>query len=145
MNTFSALFQALTGTNPFPWQQSLYESFVRGEIPSVADIPTGLGKTSVVAIWLIALINHPNKMPRRLVYVVNRRTVVDQTTTEVMRLRERLQQMPDALAELQNDAPSLLNFLSPSARCAGSSPRSSERGLVEAPEHSISMLPVSRS
>lgn len=98
--TFTKLFTALTETNPFPWQQSLYESFIRGQIPSAADLPTGLGKTSVVTIWLIALITHPTKMPRRLVYVVNRRTVVDQTTTEVMRLRKRLFQMPDELAKL---------------------------------------------
>jgi CRISPR-associated endonuclease/helicase Cas3 len=46
-------------------------------------LPTGLGKTSVIAVWLIALANQPAKLPRRLVYVVNRRTVVDQTTDEV--------------------------------------------------------------
>jgi CRISPR-associated endonuclease/helicase Cas3 len=40
---------------------------------------------------LIALANNPDKMPRRLVYVVNRRTVVDQTTNEVEKLRNNLQ------------------------------------------------------
>ncbi|MDB5387905.1 MAG: type CRISPR-associated helicase/endonuclease Cas3, partial [Planctomycetaceae bacterium] len=39
---------------------------------------------------LIALANQPEKMPRRLVYVVNRRTVVDQTTNEVEKIRARL-------------------------------------------------------
>ena len=101
LNTvFTKLFPALTGTSPFPWQQSLYERFSRGEIPSTADLPTGLGKTSVVAIWLIALFTHPDKVPRRLVYVVNRRTVVDQTTAEVERLRKQLGEMPDLLASL---------------------------------------------
>ena len=97
---FSELFLALTGTSPFPWQQSLYEGFNRCEIPSATDLPTGLGKTSVVAIWLIALLTHPEKVPRRLVYVVNRRTVVDQTTAEVERLRKQLGEMPDLLASL---------------------------------------------
>lgn len=97
---FSQLFCALAAVDPFPWQQSLYERFSRGEIPSTANLPTGLGKTSVVAIWLIALLTHPDKVPRRLVYVVNRRTVVDQTTAEVERLRTRLRQMPDFLASL---------------------------------------------
>src|SRR4051812_22618499 len=97
---FTKIFQTLMGASPFPWQRSLYESFIRGEVPSAADLPTGLGKTSVVAIWLIALITHPDKMPRRLVYVVNRRTVVDQTTTEVVRLRERLRESPDLLTKL---------------------------------------------
>ena len=100
---FSAIFHKLTENNPFPWQESLYKKFIRGEIPPAADLPTGLGKTSVVAIWLVALITHPGKVPRRLVYVVNRRTVVDQTTVEVCRIRKRLEKFPewrDALAKL---------------------------------------------
>ncbi len=90
--TFVEYFQAITGNAPFPWQERMYEEFVCGNIPATANIPTGLGKTSVVAIWLIALALHPDKMPRRLVYVVNRRTVVDQTTTEVENLRKALMQ-----------------------------------------------------
>ena len=100
---FSSLFSRLSpGITPFPWQASLYERFVRGETPPLADIPTGLGKTTVVMVWLIALITHPEKVPRRLVYVVNRRTVVDQTTDEVKRIRQRLQEMPDLLDILGN-------------------------------------------
>ena len=29
--------------------------FAKGQIPSALDIPTGLGKTSVMAIWYLAL------------------------------------------------------------------------------------------
>lgn len=99
-NAFSKLFQALTETIPFPWQESLYDKFIEGEIPSSADLPTGLGKTSVIAIWLIALMTHSDKMPRRLVYVVNRRTVVDQTTSEAERLRKRLCECPELMRKL---------------------------------------------
>lgn len=81
-------FKALTGTSPFPWQRRLYQRFVEGRLPATCALPTGLGKTSVIAIWLLARKVRPS-LPRRLVYVVNRRTVVDQTTTEVERLRER--------------------------------------------------------
>ena len=81
--SFAEFFQAATGNPPFPWQSRLYEEFKEGAFPSAACIPTGLGKTSVVVIWLIALALYPEKIPRRLVYVVNRRTVVDQTTAEV--------------------------------------------------------------
>jgi len=81
--------KALTDSSPFPWQQALYERFVAGNIPASCNLPTGLGKTSVIAIWLIALATHPDKMPRRLVYVVNRRTVVDQTTEEVEKYLKR--------------------------------------------------------
>ena len=89
--TFKTRFKALTSNEPFPWQIELFEEwFVKGKFPQSCNLPTGLGKTSVIAIWLIALMNHPDKMPRRLVYVVNRRTVVDQTTDEVEKLRENL-------------------------------------------------------
>jgi len=87
---FDQAFAALTGTPPFPWQRALYELFIAGKIPKACNLPTGLGKTSVLAIWLIALTAHPEKMPRRLVYVVNRRTVVDQTTDEITSIRARL-------------------------------------------------------
>lgn len=82
-------FKLLTGNAPFPWQRRLYERFVASEFPKTCDLPTGLGKTSVIVIWLLALIKNP-KLPRRLVYVVNRRTIVDQSTAEAERLRARL-------------------------------------------------------
>jgi CRISPR-associated endonuclease/helicase Cas3 len=83
---FDRDFSTLTGAAPFPWQQRLYRSLVAGQIPSTCALPTGLGKTSVIAVWLLARAVTPS-LPRRLVYVVNRRTVVDQTTFEVERLR----------------------------------------------------------
>lgn len=92
---FERRFEALTGNPPFPWQISLYKRFISDRpdpIPASCNLPTGLGKTSVIAIWLLALATHPARMPRRLVYVVNRRTVVDQTTTEVENYREKLKQ-----------------------------------------------------
>lgn len=97
MVDFVKAFKTLTATQgPFPWQVELYEKwFSQGIIPISCNLPTGLGKTAVIAIWLIALINHPEKMPRRLVYVVNRRTVVDQTTDEVEKLRENLPKLKD--------------------------------------------------
>ena len=99
-SSFKTIFHSLTTTHPFPWQEALYKKFCRGEIPETLDLPTGLGKTSVVAIWLSALVTNPDKMPRRLVYVVNRRTVVDQTTAEAERLCDALKDKP-ALAEFR--------------------------------------------
>ena len=57
--SFADFFQAATGYAPFPWQSRLYAKFTDGTYPTAANIPTGLGKTSVVAIWLIALAFHP--------------------------------------------------------------------------------------
>jgi len=42
------------GETPFPWQEELLSCFVRGKIPPAVDIPTGLGKTAVMAIWVVA-------------------------------------------------------------------------------------------
>jgi CRISPR-associated endonuclease/helicase Cas3 len=96
---FEATFKALTGSAPFPWQRALYDRFIAGDVPASCAIPTGLGKTSVIAIWLLARADGA-PLPRRLVYVVNRRTVVDQTTEEIHRVRERCAAagLPDDLA-----------------------------------------------
>src|SRR5258708_32039719 len=110
-NDFDTSFQLLTDNPPFPWQQALYQRFISDHpdnIPSSCNLPTGLGKTSVVAIWLIALANHPEKMPRRLVYVVNRRTVVDQTTNEVENVRNNLSKLPYCATHIRELALSTL-------------------------------------
>ncbi len=87
---FDIAYKELTGNDPFPWQRDLYENwFSQGKFPDACVLPTGLGKTSVIAVWLIALANG-KPVPRRLVYVVNRRTVVDQTTDEVVKIRDRI-------------------------------------------------------
>jgi CRISPR-associated endonuclease/helicase Cas3 len=87
MNDFESAFLRLTGNPPFLWQRDLYAHwFSQGQFPDACTLPTGLGKTSVIAVWLIALANG-KPVPRRLVYVVNRRTVVDQTTAEAEKYR----------------------------------------------------------
>jgi CRISPR-associated endonuclease/helicase Cas3 len=87
-------FLRLTGHSPMLWQRRLFGRFMDGAIPSALDLPTGLGKTSVMAIWLIALAEQAAadavRLPRRLVYVVDRRTVVDQATDEALKLRNTL-------------------------------------------------------
>jgi CRISPR-associated endonuclease/helicase Cas3 len=88
---FPPVFERLTGSSPFPWQSALYKRFIDADFTSSATLPTGLGKTSIIAIWLIALAQHPDRVPRRLAYVVNRRTVVDQTSTEVEKWRTNLE------------------------------------------------------
>lgn len=95
MVDFATAFRALTGNAPFPWQAALYERFLANDIPATCSLPTGLGKTSIIAVWLIALAKHPETIPRRLVYVVNRRTVVDQTTVEVEMYRRNLKEKPE--------------------------------------------------
>ncbi|WLD10887.1 type I-U CRISPR-associated helicase/endonuclease Cas3 [Planctellipticum variicoloris] len=77
---FDGAFKALTGHSPLSWQRRLYRHwFAVEKFPAVCDLPTGLGKTMVMAIWLIAWANNL-RIPTRLIYVVDRRTVVDQAT-----------------------------------------------------------------
>lgn len=97
---FDQIFQALTENEPFPWQRKLYGELVQQQFRTKCDVPTGLGKTSVIAVWLLALAYHArsgslDQFPRRVVYVVNRRTVVDQATHEVERLREAITTKPE--------------------------------------------------
>lgn len=91
-------FCKLSGHSPFPWQERLFERFCRGDLPSALDLPTGLGKTSVMAIWLLARAHADEairrEIPRRLVYVVDRRAVVDQATTEAENIRKKLEDAP---------------------------------------------------
>lgn len=68
-----------TPQTPFPWQLDLLQRFRQGRAVSSLDIPTGLGKTAVMAVWLVARALGAS-LPRRLVYVVDRRAVVDQAT-----------------------------------------------------------------
>ena len=86
---FDSNFERLMGFRPFKWQIGLYRDyFAKGQIPWALDIPTGLGKTSVMAIWYLAL-KAGVAVPRRLVYVVDRRAVVDQATTVADEIREK--------------------------------------------------------
>ena len=89
---FGSAFGALTGHSPYPWQRRLFEEWLaRGSLPPAVDIPTGLGKTAVMAVWLLARAAGA-ALPRRLVYVVDRRAVVDQATEFAERLRDTLAQ-----------------------------------------------------
>lgn len=82
------------GDTPFPWQERLFTRFRDGAIERSLDIPTGLGKTAVMAIWLVARACNA-ALPRRLVYVVDRRAVVDQATEVAGGLRDFVDRTPE--------------------------------------------------
>jgi CRISPR-associated endonuclease/helicase Cas3 len=88
----SEYFKTLTGHAPMLWQVRLLHQLRDGQIPDALDLPTGLGKTAIMAIWVIAraLPNGTARLPRRLIYVVDRRAVVDQTTKEAEKLATAL-------------------------------------------------------
>src|SRR5260370_5091571 len=94
---FKEQFRELTGYDPLRWQQRLFDLLrhqPQENWPTHLDLPTGLGKTSVIHLWLIALIQQraegTARLPRRMVYVVDRRTVVDQDTRIAERIKEKI-------------------------------------------------------
>jgi CRISPR-associated endonuclease/helicase Cas3 len=93
--------ERLTAHRPYRWQERLLcERLLEGRLPDAVDVPTGLGKTRVMALWLVARALGAS-LPRRLIYVVDRRAVVDQATEEAEGLAARL---PAVLAELGDEA-----------------------------------------
>ena len=116
---FDDCFEYLTGNRPFEWQARLFEAMKVGRIPDACDVPTGLGKTSVIAIWVLALGEYLLKdcnlrqIPLRLVYVVDRRVVVDQSTDEAERVIHKLQ---DSLC--RPESPSILKAIAQGYACA---------------------------
>lgn len=78
-SAFPDAFRSLTGNPPFPWQEELWRRFMANVVEQSLDIPTGLGKTAVMAVWLLARAGGAS-IPRRLAYIVDRRAVVDQAT-----------------------------------------------------------------
>ena len=73
---YSQFFQQVTGNQPFPYQQRLGEA----PWPTVLDIPTGLGKTAAITVaWLFKRFTGDPSAPRRLVYCLPMRVVVEQT------------------------------------------------------------------
>jgi CRISPR-associated endonuclease/helicase Cas3 len=93
---FASVFQTLTGNPPYPWQEELFLELLSDSFPGNINLPTGSGKTSIMAVWLAALAQQASesgpdtRIPRRLVWVVDRRVVVDQATDEAEQIRSHL-------------------------------------------------------
>lgn len=96
--TFTDLFAKATGSNPYPYQQRLAE----GEsLPTLLKVPTGTGKTEAAILsWLYRYFEHPLQQvrghtPRRLVYCLPMRTLVEQTAKRVRFWLDNLDRVED--------------------------------------------------
>lgn len=126
--TFDAFFEATTGKKPYDYQcrhacgpdaisseRATLRSGVACE-SRLINIPTGLGKTAAVVLaWLWNRVVHPDAAhritwPRRLVYCLPMRTLVEQTRDEIAMWignllatadSGTLSLLPDAIADLR--------------------------------------------
>ncbi|HEY6797637.1 MAG TPA: type I-U CRISPR-associated helicase/endonuclease Cas3 [Kineosporiaceae bacterium] len=94
---FAAFFTAVHGYQPFAWQQALTaQVLAEGRWPDLVDVPTGLGKTSMldVAVFVAAVtVGRPGAERigrRRCFLVVDRRIVVDEAHAHALLLQSRL-------------------------------------------------------
>jgi CRISPR-associated endonuclease/helicase Cas3 len=93
---FAEFFHALWGHPPYRWQQWLAERVTAGDWPHTIGVPTGTGKTSAIDVALYALSAeahlppHARRQPRRILVVVDRRTIVDQAFDRAVSIRKKL-------------------------------------------------------
>ncbi|MDA7951396.1 MAG: CRISPR-associated helicase Cas3' [Pirellulaceae bacterium] len=84
--SFRDFFHNATGNDPYPYQKRLGEEI---DFPQTLEVPTGVGKTAATLLaWLYRRREHTNSAvrkatPRRLVYCLPMRTLVEQTYTAV--------------------------------------------------------------
>ncbi len=86
---YQEFFHEITDFEPYPYQVELGN----GDWPDMLDIPTGLGKTAAVVIaWLWRHLKQPSLAaytPRRLVYCLPMRVLVEQTSNNIHGWLER--------------------------------------------------------
>lgn len=87
---FPAFFEAVHGYRPHLWQERLAKDVIDDGWPALLDLPTGAGKTAALDIALFAHAVDPAKQPRRVVFVVDRRLIVDQVQERADALADKL-------------------------------------------------------
>ena len=111
---FAAFFRDVHDIEPFPWQMRLTNLVLKdGKWPKVIDLPTGTGKTATLDTAVFSLAARPREFPRRIVFVIDRRIVVDQVFTRAQQICRRLlaantpvlRRVRDCLAELSDGDP----------------------------------------
>jgi CRISPR-associated endonuclease/helicase Cas3 len=76
----------------FPWQSALLQRVLDEGWPATIDVPTGLGKTSVIDVAVFAAALRPDRAPHRMFFIVDRRLVVDEAFEHALRVQAALEQ-----------------------------------------------------
>ncbi|HEY1548358.1 MAG TPA: CRISPR-associated helicase Cas3' [Kofleriaceae bacterium] len=94
MSSYASFFSAATGTEPFPYQ---VQFATEPALPDLLAAPTGAGKTATAVLgWLWRRRHHPDATvrtatPRRLIFCLPMRTLVEQTQRVTEGWLERVQ------------------------------------------------------
>ncbi len=118
---FTDFHREIHGWRPFPWQRDLVDEVLEhGSWPSLVDVPTGLGKTTMldIAVFFSALTadikDNTRIGRRRIFFVVDRRIVVDQAASHASRIAQGLESARPGSVAAQVAA-GLRKLVSPSA------------------------------
>ena len=119
-SSFVDFYRCIHHQEPYPWQVRLADHVLEeGRFPSVISLPTGSGKTAVVDIAIFALALRPDLFPRRIVFVIDRRIVVDQVYDRVGRILQAIKKgEATVLREIKNrlsalsEAPEPIGYVS---------------------------------
>lgn len=80
---YEDFFRTATGNTPFPYQKRLAETPM-SKWPDLLEIPTGLGKTAAVVLaWIFRRFPGDPDAPRRLVFTLPTRVLVEQTADSI--------------------------------------------------------------
>lgn len=114
--TFKQFFKDIHGYEPYSWTQEVAcHTITKGNLPEYLNAPTGMGKTSLIDIAVYALAHslyhHSPRHRSKIIYAVERQTVVNGTTEHVANLVDKinnphtqnLQVVHDSLKKLQGD------------------------------------------
>lgn len=114
--TFKQFFKDIHGYEPYSWtQEAACYTITKGKLPEYLNAPTGMGKTSLIDVAVYALAHslyHETQRHRsKIIYAVERQTVVNGTTEHVANLVDKindphtqsLQVVHDSLKKLQGD------------------------------------------
>jgi len=115
---FRPFFSAVHAHEPFPWQERLARQVLEtGHWPGLLDLPTAAGKTAAIDIAVFHLAYEAEKgpdrkAPMRILFVVDRRIVVDEAFRRAHKIAEALLgatsgallEVKERLAQLSGDA-----------------------------------------
>lgn len=86
--SFDEFFKQATCDRPYPYQRRFAED---ADLPHLVQAPTGAGKTATAILgWLYRRHKRPAETPRRLVYCLPMRVLVEQTAKEAVEWIENL-------------------------------------------------------